>query len=66
VDEVVDTPEIACDPLAEAGNVVVVPLLVAEVEEAACNACTNGSVLDPLVLPESLLSLDAREPPIWA
>ena len=51
MDEVVDTPDVAvaCDPLAEAGNVAVVALLlVTEVEEAACNACNSGSVLDAL------------------
>jgi hypothetical protein len=69
VDEVVDTPDVAvaCDPLAESGNVAVVALLlVTEVEEAACNACNSGSVLDPLVLPESLLLPDPSELPIWA
>ena len=68
MDEADDTADVAaaCDPLPEAGDVVVVPLLpVAEVEEAACNACSSGSVLDPLVLPGSLLSPDS-EPPIWA
>ena len=69
MDEVDDTADVAaaCDPLAEAGDVVVVPLLpVTEVEEAACKACSSGSALDPLVLPGSPLSPDASEPPIWA
>ena len=64
LDEVADTADVAvtCDPPVEVGDVVVVPLLlVAEVDEAACNACNNGSVFDPSVLLASLLS---PEPPI--